>query len=127
MKAHVRLLVGALGVLLIFSVLPGCGVSKVKIHGKLTKNGQPFNVSEETLVTLMFIADIDEQNQTQTYPARFKQETGTYEIEVPPGKYQTTYVIVEKNQAPLTAPLEMRKKTHDLTRNQELDIEIGAK
>jgi len=125
MKWQIRLSTVALALLFVITALPGCGIPKVKITGKLMKNGQPYTVAKDTMVTLIFFPD--GENQQQTYNARFKQEVGTYEIELPAGKYRTSFVIMEKGKDLLTAPAEFKNKSYDLNKNQELDIEIAGK
>jgi deoxyinosine 3'endonuclease (endonuclease V) len=123
MKCEFRLAVAT--VVLVLVAVPGCGVAKTKVTGKLMKNGQPLKVSKDTYVTLTFAPDIE--NPGQTYPAKFNQETGGYEIELPAGKYRARYVIMEKGQPAVSAPPEATKEVHDLTRSKELNIEIIAK
>jgi hypothetical protein len=125
MKWEFRLAVATLVWLLVLAAVPGCGVPKAKVTGKLMKNGQPLKVSQDTYVTLIFSPDIE--NNDQTYPAKFNQETGGYEIELPAGKYRARYVIVEKGRPSFTAPPEVTKEVHDLTGSTELNIEITAK
>jgi hypothetical protein len=125
MKWEFRVAVATMVWLLVLATVPGCGVDKVKVTGKLMKNGQPLKVSQDTYVTLTFSPDIE--NNDQTYPAKFNHETGGYEIELPAGKYRTRCLIVEKGQPPFTAPPEVTKAVHDLTGSKELNIEITAK
>jgi hypothetical protein len=125
MKCGFRVAVLTLVWLMVLAALPGCQVAKVKVTGKLMKKGQPLKVSQDTLVTLTFAPDIE--NSGQTYPAKFNQETGGYEIELPAGKYRARCLIVEKGQPPFTAPPEVTKEVHDLTGSKELNIEITAK
>jgi hypothetical protein len=108
-------------------LVPGCGDNKVKIAGKLTKNGQPMTVAKDTKVTLTFMPE--GESKGQTYTAQFKQETGEYAIELPPGKYKTNCIIVEKNkfQDAIFAPPAMKEKTYELTKSQELNIEFPGK
>lgn len=105
--------------------LPGCGDGKIKIKGKLTKGGQPFTVAKDTLVTLRFTPDAEQPSQS--FSTKFKQETGEFETDLPPGKYRVTFVVVEKDKTPISAPPDVKNKVYDLTRNQELNIDIGSK
>lgn len=125
MKYGFRVAVLTVVWLMVLAALPGCEVAKVKVTGKLMKNGQPLKVRQDTLVTLIFSPDTEKNEQT--YPAKFNQETGGYEIELPAGKYRARYVIVEKGQPPVSAPPEATKEVHDLTHTKELNIEIIAK
>ena len=110
--------------LMVLALLAGCGgEKKVKITGKLLKNGQPFTVSRDTYVTIAFIPEGETPNQ-KTHPAKFHRSTGAFEIELLAGKYRVNYIIVEKNKEPLPVPPEQKTKTYDLIENQELDIEI---
>ena len=114
----------------------GCAPSKIKINGKITKNGTPLIVSEDTLVTLQFIPDLkgaDAFNDAKTYSAKFDQKTGTYSVEMPPGKYKTKFVMANPSKATkdgkLNAPTPpiTSDKVYELTKNQELDIEVPGK
>ena len=116
------LMVAALFVLM-FSA--GCGgPSKVKISGKLTKKGQPFTTGEKTLVTLVFSAEAE--GTKQTYPANVKRDEGTFQLEVPPGKYRANLIIVdyEKNAPPLI-PQSVKQTIYDLSEGKEIEIDVG--
>jgi hypothetical protein len=103
----------------------GCGDGKVRITGKLMKNGQPFTTSADTLVTLTFAPDAEKSEQT--YPAKFNHETGGFELNVPPGKYRARYVIQKKNEPAIIAPPDATKTVHDLSSTKEVNIEIAGK
>jgi hypothetical protein len=112
--------------------LVGCGApSKVKVTGTIRKNGQPLTVSAKTLVTVSF-ASAEEKNP-QTYPAKFTQATGAYELELPPGKYKANVVVVEPGPPgqpgrPFSMPPESTKTVYDLTQAKDgVDIEIGKR
>jgi hypothetical protein len=125
MTGQLRLAAVALACLMVAVMLPGCGSGKVRVTGKVLKNGQPLKVSKDVLVTLTF-ADPDKKDQT--YSAKFDYDTGTYQVEVPPGKYHATCIVAEKGQPPLTAGKDAAKKVYDLTSgNQQVDIEVGGK
>src|SRR5262249_36819434 len=100
--------------------------------------GEPLKVSEEPLaasppVTLSFIpaaAAGDTKNLKATsYSAKFDQQRGTYTVELPPGQYRTMIILAlpagpgKLNPQPPLRP----EKQYDLTRDQELDIEVPAK
>ncbi len=100
----------------------GCdSSSKTKVSGKLLMNGKPLSVSKQTIVTLSFAADVDAKG-VQTTPAKFIRETGTYEVEVPPGKYRVSCLLrdTEKNQKIPTGPA----KVYDLSSANVVDIDV---
>lgn len=112
-------------------ILTGCGGDKVvKVHGKLLKNGSVMAVSEDTYVTLSFVAESKkaDQSDAKSYSANFDQKTGTYTVELPAGNYKTMVVIAlpPKKDGQLNAPSRPAKsdKVHELTKDQELDIEV---
>jgi hypothetical protein len=124
MKRHMRR-AAILAWLMVIAALPGCGAKKVKITGKLMKNGQPLMVSRDTSVMNVFIPDTDTGTvNPQTLLARFQRATEAYEIELLAGAYRINYIITEKGQQPGHAPPEQKAKSYDLTKNQEVDIEI---
>lgn len=126
MSCLFRLATSVFAVVALLATMQGCGVPTVKVQGKLTKNGETFKVAKDTLVTLRFIPELAEGEAARPdHSVRFKQETGEYEVEMPAGKYRVSYVIVEKNKTPVTSPPEMKNKSYDLTRSQQLDIELG--
>jgi hypothetical protein len=103
----------------------GCGgPAKAKITGKLTKAGQPLQVSDKTQVTLVFAPDVEKPDHT--YPAWFKPADGTFEVEVPPGKYRANLVIFDHdNKTMAVIPPEFRTKIYDLTTHKTLEIDIS--
>lgn len=104
------------------AALSGCGESKVKVKGKLLNKGQAFTVAKETYVTLSFAADVEMAKQI--YTARFEQATGGYEVELPPGKYRVKCKVLDGESQPIpTGPVQV----FDLTKDQELDIDISLK
>src|SRR5262245_2085327 len=79
----------------------GCGDGKVNVRVKLIKNGQPFEPSEKTLVTVSFAPE----EGGRSYPARVKHPDGTFEFEMPAGKYKANVLIQDyatKNAAVVT-------------------------
>jgi hypothetical protein len=120
-----RLCLAAVVMMGLLMTAAGCGDKKVKITGKLMKDGQPFTTSADTLVTLTFAPDVEKSEQT--YNGRFNHETGGYEVELPPGKYRARYVIVKKGAPPLIVSPEATKTVHDLSTTKELNIEIAGK
>jgi hypothetical protein len=108
---------------LILGALPGCGGSanRVKITGKFVKNGQPFEVSKGTYVTLTF-ADSEKDG---SYIANYSHASGTYEVTVPPGKYRLQYHIQEKAQQALTPPKD-KVQTIEVTGAAVVDIVIAS-
>jgi hypothetical protein len=132
MKASFRRMCLALAVLSI--AVAGCSPSKIKVNGTITKNGAPLIVTEDTLVTLQFIPDLkgaDAFNDAKTYSAKFDQKSGAYSVEMPPGKYKTKFVMANPSKATkdgkLNAPSPpvQSDKVYELTKDQQLDIEVG--
>jgi len=100
----------------------GCdGSSKTRVSGKVLMNGKPLSVSKQTIVTLTFAPDVDAKG-VQTTPAKFVRETGTYEVELPPGKYLVSCLLrdTEKNQKIPTRPA----KVYDLSSANVVDIDV---
>jgi len=124
------LLVPALFALL----LAGCGTKEVTITGTLLKEGKPMIVSQDTYVTLSFIPESGQgekaDQKVSSYSAKFDQKTGTYSVKLPPGKYRTKLVIALPPKTPgklnMLPPIDSAV-THDLTKNQTLDVEVPAK
>jgi hypothetical protein len=121
----------AFGLVLFVIALTGCSPSSVKVNGKLLKNGSPMVVSEDTYVTLSFVPDPAPADGAKSYSAKFDQKTGSYTVELPPGKYRTMLIVALPNKTPgkLNAPTPPVKsdKAYDLSKNQELNIEVPGK
>src|SRR2546423_18449 len=111
--------------LLVVVFLAGCGGPKlVKVNGKLTQDSKPLQVSNKTLVTIMF-APVEQTGQTS--PAKFDPEQGTYTVTIPTGKYRVNVVVVkEQNKPPINPPMDPNK-TYEIVDDQEIDLEIGKK
>lgn len=120
-----------LGLTLLALACAGCAPSVVKVNGKLLKNGAPMVVSEDTYVTLSFVPEGGDPSKTSSHSAKFDQKTGTYTVELPPGKYRTMFIVALPGSkgGKLNAPSPPVKsdKVYELTKNQELDIEVPAK
>lgn len=115
-------------------VCTGCSSPKVvKINGKLLKGGKPMVVSEDTYVTLSFIPQAkDDSPGTTPYSAKFEQKSGTYSVQLPPGNYRTMVVIAPPSKARADGKISglvsiKSDKNYDLTKAQDLDIEVPAK
>jgi hypothetical protein len=119
-----------LGLALLALFLTGCGPSVVKVNGKLLKNGNPMVVSKDTYVTLSFIPETPPAEGVKSYSAKFDQETGSYTVELPAGKYKTKLVVAPpgKDGRPSmkSAPVDSTQ-VYDLTKSQELNIEVPGK
>lgn len=107
----------------------GCGEKMVTVKGKLLRGGQPMVVSEDTYVTLSFMREgLTAAEEGGSTSAKFDQKTGTYTIDLKPGKYRTMLVVAlpAKKEGQLNAPQPPIRsdKVHDLTKDQELDIEV---
>jgi hypothetical protein len=114
--------------------LAGCAPKKVTIKGSILQGGKPMIVSEDTYVTLSFIPDLQGEKEgdkkATSYNARFDQKTGTYSVELPPGKYRTKLVMALPSKTPgkLNSPKPINSDTvYDLTKSQTLDVEVPAK
>jgi hypothetical protein len=109
-------------------VLSGCSPSKVKINGKIIKGGTPLIVSKETYVTLQFVRDTQgNDSNSGSISATFDQQSGTYKIELPPGKYTTNFIMApppKDGKPSMPGPPVKSKQAYDLTKDQELNIEI---
>ena len=132
---HFRCLRAAVGSVFLALACSGCGGDKkVKITGKLLKDGHPMIVSMETYVTLSFIPVFDAEDKAQaskvtSHSAKFDQTTGTYAIELPSGTYRTMLVISlppDPKKPGQLGPTRTIKsdKQHELKKIQELDIEV---
>jgi len=113
-------------------LIVGCGSPAVTVSGKLLKNGQPMTVSADTYVTLSFIPDpTPSDDKAKSYNANFDQKTGSYTVELPPGKYRTKLIIVppkdpsNKRPSGPGRPIDS-KEAYDLNKSRELDIEVPA-
>jgi hypothetical protein len=108
----------------------GCSPSVIKINGKLVRNGAPMVVSEDTYVTVSFLPEVKEPDSldAKSYSAKFDQKTGTYTVELPPGKYRTMVLVAlpskDESKVNMPTPPVKSQKVHELTRSQELDIEV---
>src|SRR5262245_46498652 len=66
MTSQLRLVVVVLTALAVIGLVTGCpGARKVKITGKITKDGKPLNVPKDQQVTLTFAPEAE---TGQTYP-----------------------------------------------------------
>src|SRR5438128_1999530 len=95
MKCQRRLVVWVL-TLLTAAIAPGCGPKIVKITGKLVRDGQTLQVSPDTYVTIMFRPEA--QGAERSYPAKFTHATGTYEVQLPAGKYNVSVSVLPPTQ-----------------------------
>ena len=74
--------------------LSGCAQSKVTITGKIIKGGKPLIVSKDTYVTLQFLPEsVASESASQSYSASFDQETGTFRLDLSPGRYKTNFIM----------------------------------
>ena len=92
---------------------------------KLTKKGQPYQPPPKTLVTLVFIPE--KKDSEQTYPASYLSDKGTYVVELPPGQYKTRLFSVDQSKRPAVmwkARPEFSKTVFDLTTAKTLDLEL---
>ena len=108
----------------LLAAVPGCGgdSSPIKITGKIIRNGQPIQVAKGTYVTVIFTP---EEKTGSTFPAKFKYDTGTYEVILPPGKYRVMKCVVqEKDQDPVSSSQKTYNTVHDLTSPKEVDIPV---
>ena len=124
----------------------GCGEKMVTVKGKLLRGGQPMVVSEDTYVTLSFVPDeatAIAAGTSSAQSAKFDPRTGTYRVDLKPGKYRTMLVVAlpqpegkaepkkgkfaggPKSPPKVNAPRPVRSdKVYELTKDQDLDIEV---
>lgn len=106
----------------------GCSPSKVKITGKLLKGGKPLIVSKETYVTLQFLPEsVSSESSSNSYSATFDQQTGTFRLELPPGKYKTNFIMAlpaKDGQMSKPTPPVKSDKVYDLSKDQDITVEI---
>ncbi len=74
----------------------GCTPKTVKVSGKLVHNGQVATFTEDTYVTLQFIP-VDAQAGRKSYPATVNRPQGSYEVQLPAGKYRVSLLVPPKN------------------------------
>lgn len=111
---------------LFLALMAGCGDGKVKVKGKLLKGGQPYTVAKETMVTITFTPTAEKAETT--YPqSSFKQETGEFEADMPPGKYNVRIVINEKGNKLVPVSPEVAKVVHEVSGGKEINIDIAGK
>ena len=90
-------------------------------------------VSEDTYVTISFVLEPEpgQENNATSHSAKFEQSSGKYSVQLPAAKYRTMVVIAlpSKKSSKLNSPSKPVKseKIHELTSDQELDIEISSK
>lgn len=112
-------------------LLAGCSPSPVVVKGRLLKDGSPMAVSEDTYVTISFVPETPPADGAKSYTAKFDQKTGNYTVELPRGKYRTMVVIAlpSKKQGKLNMPTPPVKsdQVYDLSKNQDLDLEVPGK
>lgn len=125
MRTFLRAAGGTLLCLAVILALAGCGgPAKAKITGTLSKAGVPLQVNDKTQVTLTFAAE--EGNAKRTYPATFKPADGTFDVELPAGKYKANLVIFDHaKKAMVPVPPAFRNNVYDLTENKVVDIDIS--
>jgi hypothetical protein len=113
-------------------VLAGCGGSKGKITGKLTKGGQPIKVGEQGQILLILVPDPATGN---TYPCNLDKDTGTFDCigndgkGIPPGKYK---VVVEATEGGPTGKdvlggkyrMDATTKTIEVKAGQDIEINL---
>ena len=108
----------------------GCSEKAVTVKGKLLKGGQPMVVSADTYVTISFVPESPAvtDDGPSTRSAKFDPATGTYTVELKPGKYRTMVVVApppkKEGQPSAPAPPVRSDKVYDITRDQDLDIEV---
>jgi hypothetical protein len=87
-------------------VAPGCGgPARVKVHGRLVSNGQPYQVNEGDLVRMSFVP-IAAANDTKTvgYVAEFNRKDSTFQVNgadgrgMAPGQYRIALQVLRKRE-----------------------------
>jgi hypothetical protein len=115
-------------------LIAGCGPSKVKITGKILRNGAPVTYSEAEVEKMTMPAGLRfiTAQGGQSYPAKFVFADGTYSVELPAGKYRVNVFIPPKNFDPgkpgsMPPPVSGRDgegEVFDLSSSQVLDLNI---
>src|SRR4051794_37999145 len=103
---------------LTFAAVLGCSgeLKPVKITGRLVRNGLPIQISEQTLVTIIFTPAAGGND----YNARLDRATGVYGVKVPPGTYRVKLLLADYSR-PGAAPVKTAPpKEYELTKDQEL-------
>jgi hypothetical protein len=73
--------------------VPGCGPKKVKVSGRLVKNGAVQTYHEDQYITLQFVPVDTGDTHVRSYPAKVNPTAGTYEVELLAGKYHISLFI----------------------------------
>jgi hypothetical protein len=111
--------------LALLAALVGCGGSKGKITGKITKGGQPIKVSDQGKVMLILIPDPATGN---TYPCHV-QPDGTFDCSgndgkgIPTGKYKVTVEVPDPYPA---GPDQLGGKYKEATTTKTVEVKPGA-
>ena len=121
----------ALALALVAACLAGCSPGVVTVKGKVLKGGAPMVVPKETYVTLAFLPEEVSDPKAagvRSHSAKFDQATGTYSVELPPGKYKVSLTVArppkKEGEPYVPSPPFKPDKVYDLTKNQDLDIEV---
>ena len=77
-------------------IVPGCTPKTVKVTGKLVKNGQVQTFAEDLYVTLQFVP-LDPQAGRKSYSATLNRPQGTYDVQLPAGKYRVSLFVPPTN------------------------------
>ena len=84
----------------------GCKQKQVKVSGRIVRDGQPMSFPSgegmgQPPVTLFFIPAEGKQDR---YPAKIDFQAGTYEVELPPGKYQASVYVAPTDPSKPSGP-----------------------
>src|SRR5262249_43142722 len=89
-RAVVPLLIAPALVLL---AVPGCSPRKVRVSGRLVKNGAVQTYPADQYITLQFVPVEAGGDQPRTYSATIDHAAGTYEVELRPGQYYISVFV----------------------------------
>jgi hypothetical protein len=101
---------------LVSFLVAGCGSSRVKVSGRLTKGGVPYVPGNNEMVRLVF-SPLDPQASESrgSYLANFNREDGTFKVVgtdgkgIPPGQYRIAIRVLKNRKDLLKGAFEAKK------------------
>jgi hypothetical protein len=112
--------------------VPGCGLKKVTVSGRLVKNGVVQTFAPDQYVTLQFVPVETQDGQRRSYPARIDNAAGTYDVELIAGKYRVSLFVAPPPGTPGGSAPKVGKPTgvgsdeteYDFTSSKTHDITV---